>query len=141
MSQSSVSTIVSNIHLRETHEGQHTIKELRNLPYAMKTVIIDKMKEKNVIFYAYMNLLNYNLPGKYILHVLQSIARDSYTKYFTNLANMYNVYIVIYNKHTKCITIWSDNENKIESLINYLKLCFKEEKELYKRELCASTLD
>lgn len=131
-------TIVYGIHLREPSEGVHMIKGLRKFPYNMKAEIIRQINAKNMVFYAYINLSKYNLPHDYILHGLQLIAGDVYSQYFTKLANMYNLYLIIYHRQTKCITVWADNDDQIENLINYLKICFTEQKDLYKRKLSGS---
>lgn len=111
-------------HLRDSYECEYYIKNLNKIPQIMKDTILKKIKKNAMVFYGYVNIPA-PVSHEMILHILQFQAGDRYNTHFTNMAEMYDVHLITYDKCNKQLIIWSDDdEEKINNVIKWIKFMF-----------------
>ena len=124
-------SLTCGIHLRDSYECEHYIKKINKIPKIMKEAILAKIKKDAMVFYGYVNIPT-AVSHQMILHILQFQAGDRYNTHFTNMAEMYNVNLISYDKSNKQLIIWSDeDEEKIKNLIIWIKLMFTKQNVSY----------
>ena len=119
-----MSILTYSTHLRDSYECEHYIKNLNKIPKIMKDTILAKVKKDTMVCYGYVNIPT-AVSHEMILHILQFQAGDRYNTHFTNMAEMYNVHLISYDKSKKQLIIWSDeDEEKINNVIKWIKFMF-----------------